>query len=423
MDETETIENQSVNEQSKKKGKFRGLLSNFFREFLAIFIWGYAIVKLFIFDIDIFLVEKFSPNYIWILQYKFFILIGIAAIVWLVTKNKQIVLWSLFILFYPLIIFVWKIPFLIYKLGNWNLAFAYIDSIISFIRSFRVTFIIASFFLISTAVTLVVSSKMILWVSIVALFLILLIVYLQRIALALKPSGIYQTYITFFTRTGKTVRDIYGQAILDENATRLPVDRMEEKQLEKWITNVQQLVLFNRLCLFVAKGLKSYQESGINLVSFIISILLLALYTIFSFALINFGLFKIDNNFYSFSHVPTFFTFFYYSFNLLLLNSVQEIVAVAPLSQTILMVESFYGLFLVAIFVSLVLSVKSQKYVDELNDAIKKLTEEGLRMEQHMKEQYDLDNISAALEALQKLRSSFVDFIYSITKAISRDRL
>ncbi len=332
-------------------------------------------------------------------------------------------LWSLFILFYPLIIFVWKIPLLIYKLANWNLAFAYVDSIISFIRSFKVTFIIASFFLISAAATLVVSSKLILWFSIAALFLILLIVYLQRIALAIKPSGIYQTYITFFTRVGQSVRDLYGQAILDENSRKLPIDRMEEKQLEKWITNVQQLVLFNRLCLFVAKGLKSYQESGINLVSFILSILLLALYTIFSFALMNFGLYKIENSFYSFSNAPTFFTFFYYSFNLLLLNSVQEISAIAPLSQTLLMVESFYGLFLVAIFVSLVLSVKNQKYVEELNDAIKKLTQEGLRMEQHMKEQYDLDDISAALEALQKLRSSFVDFIYNITKAITRDRL
>ncbi len=92
MDESESVENQSVFEQPKKKGKFWSLLSSLFREFLAILIWGYAIIKLFVFDLDVFLIEKFSPNYIWILQYKFFILIGIAAIVWLVTKNKQIIL-------------------------------------------------------------------------------------------------------------------------------------------------------------------------------------------------------------------------------------------------------------------------------------------------------------------------------------------
>ncbi len=418
MDETKTTEAKNTQQSIPQKGKTQKFLSSAFREILAIFIWGYVVTKLFVFDIDIFLLETFSPKYIWIVQYKFFILLGIAAIIWLTTKNIQIILWSLFILFYPLIIFIWKIPVLIYKIGNWNLAFAYIDSIVSFIKSFKVSFIITSFFLVSTAITLATANKITLWFSIIVMFLILLIVYLQRISLAIKPSGIYQTYVTFFSRAGKTVRDIYGQAILDENSVKLPVERMEEKQIEKWTTNLQQLVLFNRLCLFISKGLKSYRESGINLVSLIISILFLALYTVFSFALINFGLYKIDSNLYSFTHAPTFFTFFYYSFNLLLLNSIQEITAVLPLSQTVLMVESFYGLFLVAIFISLIFSVKSQKYTDELNEAIKDLTEEGLRIEQHIKEQYDLDNISAALEALQKVKASIVDWLYTLTKTI-----
>lgn len=423
MEETETIDNTDLNEQPGKKGKFLSSLSSFLREMLAVFIWGYTIIKLFVFDIDIFLIENFFPNYNWLWQYKFFILIGIATVIWLVTKNRQVVLSSLYILFYPLLIFVWKIPFAIYKIGSWNLAFAYVDAIISFIKSFKVTFITASLFLISTAVTLAVSRQPLLWISVTTLFVILLIVYIQRISLALKPSGVYQTYIAFFTRGGKNVRDLFGKPILGENARILPVGRMKDAQLEKWITNVQQLVLYNRLCLFVAKGLKAYQESGINIVSFILSILFLALYTIFTFALINFGVYKINSDFYSFAYAPTFFTFFYYSFNLLLLNSVQEVVAIAPLSQTIVMIESFFGLFLVAIFISLVFSVKSQKYVDELNDAIQKLKEEGLRMEEHIKENYGLDSIASALEALQKLRSSSVDLLYTITNTLGKDKL
>ncbi len=110
MEQTESTQNENTYEQSRKKGKFQSFVSGFFREILAILIWGYAIIKLFVFDVDIFLIEKFSPNYIWILEYKFFILLGTAAVVWLVTKNKEIVLWSLFILFYPLIIFVGRYP-------------------------------------------------------------------------------------------------------------------------------------------------------------------------------------------------------------------------------------------------------------------------------------------------------------------------
>ena len=72
----------------------------------------------------------------------------------------------------------------------------------------------------------------------------------------------------------------------------IPNDEIEEDDLEKWVTNVEQLVLFNRVCLFVAKRLKSYHDSGTRIASFIFGILFLVIFTIFSFATINYGVSK-----------------------------------------------------------------------------------------------------------------------------------
>ena len=80
-------------------------------------------------------------------------------------------------------------------------------------------------------------------------------------------------------------------------------------------------------------------------------------------------------------HQAKFFTFFYYSFNNLLFNSIQEIVAVMPMSQMISMIESMFALILVAIFISLILSVKSQRLTDELNQAINNLEKQGGKMD------------------------------------------
>ncbi len=124
---------------------------------------------------------------------------------------------------------------------------------------------------------------------------------------------------------------------------------MDEKQLQKWTTGVQWLALFNRVCLFVAKKIKSYQDSQFNIVSSVFGILLLVLYTVFSFSLLNLGLFKINPNYFSFLAEPTFFNFIYYSFNNFLFNSIQEIVAKAPVAQVISMIESVFALFLIAI--------------------------------------------------------------------------
>ncbi len=99
---------------------------------------------------------------------------------------------------------------------------------------------------------------------------------------------------------------------IDEDIMNLPVENLDEKQIQNWTSNVQQLVLFNRVCLFVAKKLKSYQESGFNAFSSVLSILVLVLFTVLAFAVINFWGFLIDHYYFSFSNMPSFFNFFYY---------------------------------------------------------------------------------------------------------------
>ena len=46
------------------------------RELLAVLFWLYAVLKLFISDIDAWIVDKYIPNASWIVTYKFFILLG-----------------------------------------------------------------------------------------------------------------------------------------------------------------------------------------------------------------------------------------------------------------------------------------------------------------------------------------------------------
>jgi len=70
MVESEDVSDQKENQPSNNK--VVSFLSALIRELLAIFCWGYVITKLFVFDVDIFLAEKFFSNYLWLLNYKFF---------------------------------------------------------------------------------------------------------------------------------------------------------------------------------------------------------------------------------------------------------------------------------------------------------------------------------------------------------------
>jgi len=422
MNDDQNTEKLGASQPQKTSKKPNGRMLFFVKEILAILVWIYIVTKLFIYDIDIFLIEKLSPSFIWIVNYKFFILIGILAIIFMVTRNRDILLWSLYVIFYPVILFLWRIPSLIYKTKSWNLIFALIDSIISFFKSFKLSYITTAFYLVSAALIFGISNKIILWISLVVLFGILLFTYIQRSIKVFKPSGMSQLYIKIFNSLGKFVRSIppapeYPAMILDEKELEIPIESMDEKQLQKWITGVQYLVFFNRICLFVAKKIKSYQESRFNIASAAFSILMLLIFTVLSFSIINFGLYKINPDFFEVSSVPTYFTFIYYSFSNIFHSSIREITATAPPSQVVLMTESLFEVFLIGIFVTLVITVRSQRETDEMNKVISYLNEEGRNAEGYLKEKYRY-NIEEAIEALQKLNAFLANILNKMTETI-----
>lgn len=388
---------------------------NAVRETLAVLFWAYVLIKLFVFDIDIFLMNRFLPRYVWLLNLKFFILIGGIALIWLVTKNKYILAWSLYVFFYPVIILLWKIPFFIFKQRSWILAFAFINSIISFFKSIKYNFIISAFFLASLAVIFSFSNEKLLWFAAAVIFGVLLTTYVNRFILVFKPSSIFQVHIKIFSGIRKHGSSYFT---LDESIKNLPLEKLDQKQMEKWTTNLQMSVLFNRVCLFAAKKLRDYQNSGVNFISYVLTILMLIVLTIFSFATINYALFKIDAGLFSYPVVPSFFTFFYYSFNSLLFNSIQEITPAMPISQIVSMMESFFALFLVVIFVSLLLSVRSQRQAEELNEVIKGIGGQGKDMEGFIRDEYKINNIDDAMAELEKMKAGMAKFIYKITEII-----
>lgn len=205
---------------------------------------------------------------------------------------------------------------------------------------------------------------------------------------------------------------------LEEDIRHLPVERLDQKQLEKWTANLQTSVLFNRICLFTVRRLKDYQNISLNVLSYVLTILLLTALTILSFSAINFGLYKINNSFFQFPASPTFFTFFHYGFNNLLFNSTREITPITAISQTVSMLESIFALVLLVIFVSLLFSVRSRRYSEELSGVIKSIQEQAIEIEAFIKDEYKINNIEDAMAELQKLKAGLAKFLYKITASI-----
>lgn len=153
------------------------IISTFLRETLAIILWLLIFVKIFVIDIDILFLEKFAPSYRWILHYRFFGLLAIVSLVFIVLGIKGSRNFLGYIAAYPLVVLFYKIPKLIFR--NWALTIAFIPAIYELLRSFRFTFILITLASIS-CVTIALSFNPTFLIIAMGLLGLFLIVHLYK---------------------------------------------------------------------------------------------------------------------------------------------------------------------------------------------------------------------------------------------------
>ncbi len=401
--------------KTKEEMEVGDYLRNYSLEILAIFFWVYTIAKVFVFDIDSWLISSFLPDYGWILSFKLIYILALASFVWLWVGTRNVIIWFLYITFYPLVILLIKLPFYIFKQRSWLLAFATFNAIASFFTNLKYGLIFTTIFLAAFSIAMFSHSTYLLPVAIVILLTLVLVAYVKSFLSALKPTVIFQIYTKFF----KGVRKLgHTSFALDAEIRNLPIENLEPKQLEKWNTSLQTSVLFNRFCLFTATKLRDYQRSEWRMIPSIFGLLLLIAFTVISFSAVYFSLYKVNVNLFSFTQEPSLFTFLYFSFNNLILNSTLEIAASMVLSQSVYMLQASLSFLLVVIVATLYISHRAQKSISELDEVISGVEEEAKSMENFIQEEYKIESITVAMERLKEVQSGLVQFIYWLSKGI-----
>jgi hypothetical protein len=378
---------------------------------LAITLWTYAFVKLLAFDIDQFVADRFFPNYAWLLDYKFLFVIGAIAAIWLLTKPNTILLWLAFIVLYPVLLALWYLPKFLLKRRSWILTFATINAVLSFSTSLRFNFITFSVFLISFVVAVKSSDVQLLWPAMTLMFLILGLLYIHRFSMIFRPSSVFLSYRTIFAGVNTFFKKNF---VRNEDTKQLSYEQLPVPQQQVWLTNLQMFVLFNRACLFTSKKLRDFQSSQLNLISYVLSLLMILILTAIGFAAINCALYKIDPKSFSVIGRPTFFIFFYYSFKTFLFGGIREVTALTPISESIAMVEYFLAILLTLILVSLFIFVRGDRFTSELNGVIENIEREGAGMEDFIQNEYLL-NVDGAIARLRELNAGLVDLVYQIS--------
>jgi hypothetical protein len=396
--------------QPKRKTVLARCLSGV-REGLAISVWGYTLIKAWVFDVDIYVLSRVAPTLVWLIQYKLFIALGLVAAALLITRNATAVGWAAYIAFYPFIA-VGKLVYLIFKQRSWLLVLAFVNSAMSLFRSFKYNFITATAFLLALVLALASHTKTILVLAIIAFASVLVVTYLRAFLTVFRPSNVFRVYKKLTEKLPELVKKT-----LEEKAEEagLVVSNMTDVQLQAYRTKLQSLLLWDKALLLLSKKLELYLKSGVTTLALLFNLLLLTVICLISFATMSLALQKFAPGAFAVSGNSSFFLFFYHSLRTFTFGSIPEITPVATLSRMLVMAELIFAVLTLTLLVTLLFSVKKEKQNQELLETIHDLKSLGMEVEGAIVQRYKISDEEAFAE-IGKMANNMAKVITWLTQ-------
>jgi hypothetical protein len=399
---------------SSQPPNFRTRLLRRARKLAAILLWLYVIVKLFIFDIDEYIVRNYLPNLQWVLDYKFFLYVGVIGIVAAFFKKWQVMIFIGYVIFYPLLLILWIFPYAIFKSRSWIVAIAIINSIIRFFAHFKINAIMSAVFLLSALGIVIAQQEYVLIAASAGMTSFVIAIYALAVIAVFKADAAFRVYSKVFTAVSN---HFVKNLAMGQDLAVIPIDQFTDKQLEKRKTNLEMAVISNRALLFAASKFKTYSSSNLSLVAGVFKCLWLVVICVIAFALINYAIFKIAPDQFKTATQPSTFLLIYYSFKTFIMNSVSDFVPVGRVAEVVSMAENFFGFFTLSIFAGTLFTQKNARQTKEIEEAVKSVERNAQTMESFVRTEFRITTMDDAITELERLKAGMLSVILWLSRS------
>ncbi len=388
------------------------------RIFLDVFgslFWLYALLELFVFNVDKDILGSSA-------DYRFFYFAAFAVLLVILFRGAWylVVIPFAYIFFFPLVILCWKLPRLIYKSGSPVAFLATVNAVTAFVGDLKHTIFTGTVAAFAALIIVASHSRAVLALASAAILVLLALALFRKIKFSLVPTrflNIQQNAI----RTA--VNANFTQQLLapDDNLRRADVQKFTEAQQNIFTQKLANGVIANRLLALWAFQLEKYRRSPVPLFFNILSYLWLLVIFIVAAALLNLALFHADPMAYSFQAEPSFLVIVRYVFAGLYASEIHALQPTSDLANGISVATSFIGLILLgSLLLSSVLSYKATRDESDIRDAIREIRREGDRLDEKIKEEYEV-SVTEAIARLEQLKHGLVGIITFLSTRIPKD--
>jgi hypothetical protein len=383
------------------------------REVVAALFWLYLITKLFVFDIDVFLISHAAPNLDWLLHYKLVALLALLAILWMCLGHLGFFASLGFILIYPVLVLIRVAkPTLIAIVRRWAVWLLFSPVILTAVKRVRSTFFLYVLALVSALAIGVQRNRWVLVASMGGLALFLGVHLWRSLRKAYSLPMFDQ-----LTKGVRTVRRAVEAGSLDQSPTS-KAESVGESNISSKKTqepsHLTNLYMYHSLADLVAARLQKLLRARVVDLYLISSWFYTGILTVIVFGWIYWGLHRADPS--SFINSPNvgLWGFIGYSFERLAPGDLSQLKPATPWAIGLSYVEAVCGVLILIILAFTFLTAAreayregAQEFASELQltaEAVEKRVLSAYRLTLEQLEMAILEKNRAVVDALRKMR-------------------
>jgi hypothetical protein len=363
--------------------------------------WTYAFFKLFVVDLDDAAVQRFAPWAVRFMGFRFLLWVLVLVVIAMIFKRKYI-LHIAYVLFFPLIVVVWKLPYLVYRRRSWTLALLILNVIVNGFRQARYQIISKGLALFATVTILATHAKVPLVIAALYLLGMQAIAIYRALKFLLFTEGFLETQTKIINRLSDSGRSNSAMA-LDEVFLNPEIEVYTKEQIEKFKTGLATRVWLNRGLLIYAYQLDNYRRRAVGMALSLVSFALLFLSTIATITLVNIAIYRYDPAQFDYAEAPTLLRMALYSMSSLAMNAGAGIEAEGDAAVGVRLAAGFVGvILLIGIGLNVVLSWRRERDEAEITAAVTKLKASAAAVEAQMRDDYRV-GVDEAVARLQRI--------------------
>lgn len=381
---------------------------------VATTIWGYALARVFVGDVDRWALSAVSLQYAWLLDFRFFGFLLILTVALGIFRRKRA--WvPIYVVLFPIVVVLWKVPKFLYKRRSMTLFMGFVHATTAMFLGFRRTALAATvgaFAILGIAIS---SAPVVLLISALALLGIWAASLARGVKYALAPTKFVQQQRSLIERLLASTA-FWRLVTVDDNLAKPTQDKLSPEQTNQFLTAVSSGMIGHRLSQFWAQKLDNYRRSNAFVIFAAFAVLGLFFLAAVTFTGVNIAVYKADPGQFAATRDAGVVMFAYYSIASMYVSEIAAITPIGPIAAGVSIIAAVSSaLILFLVVTSLIFGYRQSRNDESAIREIYLLRKNGDSFANRLADEYEV-SLDSIAEHLNQIGFDFLGILGFLTR-------